>query len=172
MNFTAAHEFVDLEQLQLVTGDTGVDQSTGEPTFIWLPDINSEMAEKLSKAEFRFQIELGATEKPDLPVLRKQVENIANILMGKGVLEAFQAQGWLIDIGELFKKFLSMFPDTFQDTSKIIRRIQQMQQQIPGQVPGQGGGPANQQLLNQPPVNNADIISAQAGEKGPSVPIA
>ena len=165
-------QFVDLEEIELITGEQQYDETTGLSQFSWLPDIDSVMAEKLSKGEYRFGIELGATEKPDLPILRKQLEGLANILMGKGVMEAFQMQGFKINLAELLKRYLQMFPDVFKDIGKIIQPITQ---QTGGLIPPQGQGqpsgangatPANMQQLQANPPNTADIISSLGGEKG------
>jgi hypothetical protein len=94
-------QFVDLEEIELITGDTAFDDVTGTPRYSWLNPIDKNMREKLITGEYDFQIEVGSTQKPDLPVLRKQVENMVNILGGKGVLEAFAAQGYKIELAEI-----------------------------------------------------------------------
>jgi hypothetical protein len=166
-------QFVDLEEIQLITGDQGIDEVTGLPKFSWMPDIDSQLADKLSKGEYRFRIEVGSTEKPDLPVLRQQIERMGQILMGNGVLQAFQMQGYKINIAEIFKKYLQLYPDVFTDIGKVIQPIgPQTTGLMPPQAPPQGAGgpnnPYNQPNSAQPP-NPADIISAAAGEKGQGV---
>jgi len=173
-------QFVDLEELELITGDTAFDDVTGTPRFKWLDEINGNMKEKLITGEYDFQIEVGATQKPDLPVLRKQVENLVNILGGKGVLEAFAAQGYKIELAEIFKKYLQMFPDVFTNISKIIKPIQPAQQPMSpqqgagGQPQGTGGagiGAVPQQIQANTPTP-ADIMSSMGGEKGGQIPLA
>jgi hypothetical protein len=173
-------QFVDLEEIELITGDTAFDDITGTPRFSWLPDIDSDMKNKLITGEYDFQIEVGSTQKPDLPVLRKQVENMVNILGGKGVLEAFAAQGYKIELAEIFKKYLQMFPDVFTNISRIIKPIQQPQQamlpqpQQGGQPMGTGGagiGAVPQQRQANAPTP-ADIISSMGGERGGMMPTA
>lgn len=168
-------QFVDMEELQLVTGEAGIDETTGMQTFKWLPQIGGEINEKLIKGEYDFQIEVGSSQKPDLPVLRKQVENLMNILGQPGVLQAFQMQGYKIELAELLRRYLQLFPDVFKEISRIIKPIQP---NTPGllpteQPPGGGGGQgvAPQQRQSAPP-NTADIISSLGGEKGGQVPIA
>ncbi len=167
-------QFVDLEEIELITGDTAFDDVTGTPRFTWLAPIDSNMEDKLITGEYDFQIEVGSTQKPDLPVLRKQVENMVNILGGKGVLEAFAAQGYKIELAEIFKKYLQMFPDVFTNISRIIKPIQNPQQaMLPppesgGQPQGTGGagvGAVPQQRQANAPTP-ADIISSMGGEKG------
>lgn len=172
-------QFVDLEEIQLITGDTAYDDITGTPRYSWLNPIDGNMREKLITGEYDFQIEVGSTQKPDLPVLRKQVENMVNILGGKGVLEAFAAQGYKIELAEIFKKYLQMFPDVFTNISRIIKPIQQPMGMLPsgqppqGQPMGTGGaglGAVPQQIQSNPPTP-ADIISSMGGEKG-GIPVA
>jgi len=172
-------QFVDLEEIELITGDTAFDDVTGIPRYSWLNPIDRNIREKLITGEYDFQIEVGSTQKPDLPVLRKQVENMVNILGGKGVLEAFAAQGYKIELAEIFKKYLQMFPDVFTNISRIIKPIQIPQQaMLPppqgGQPMGTGGagvGVVPQQRQANPPTP-ADIISSMGGEKGGQIPLA
>jgi hypothetical protein len=175
-------QFVDLEEIELITGDTAFDDVTGTPRYSWLAPINGEIKNKLITGEYDFQIEVGSTQKPDLPVLRKQVENMVNILGGKGVLEAFAAQGYKIELAEIFKKYLQMFPDVFTNISRIIKPIQPPQQgmlpppqrQQGGQPMGTGGagiGAVPQQRQANAPTP-ADIISSMGGEKGGQIPLA
>ena len=169
-------QFTDLEEIQLITGERGIDEVTGLPKFSWMPDINSDIADNLKEGDYRFHIEVGSTEKPDLPILRKQVENLGNILMKPDVLMAFQQQGYKINIAEILKRYLMLFPDVFTDTGKIIQPITQNTQglipQMPPQGPGGGGtGVAPQQFQESPP-NMADIMSGIGGEKGGMMPLA
>jgi hypothetical protein len=174
-------QFVDLEKVELITGETAYDDVTGTPRYSWLEPIDKDMRYKLITGEYDQQIEVGSTQKPDLPVLRKQVENLVNILGGKGVLEAFAAQGYKIELAEIFKKYLLLFPDVFTNISRIIKPIQQAPTGIPqGQPPmgnpplgttGGGIGAVPQQVQKAPP-NPADIMSEIGGEKGGNIPIA
>ena len=172
-------QFVDLEEIELITGDTAFDDVTGTPRYSWLDPIDRLMQDKLITGKYDFQIEVGSTQKPDLPVLRKQVENMVNILGGKGVLEAFAAQGYKIELAEIFKKYLQMFPDVFTNISRIIKPIQTPQQaMLPppegGQPQGTGGagvGVIPQQRQANPPTP-ADIVSSMGGEKGGQIPLA
>ena len=61
-------QFVDLEEIELITGDTAYDDVTGTPRYSWLNPIDGGMKEKLITGEYDFQIEVGSTQKPDLPV--------------------------------------------------------------------------------------------------------
>ncbi len=163
-------QFVDLDELQLIVGERGIDDVTGLPKFSWLPDITSEMSDKLSKGEYRFKIDVTSIEKPDLPILRQQIERIAQLLIQDGVIQTFQMQGYKIELAEFAKAYLKLFPYVFIDIGKIIKPITQNTQGLmpPQQPQGQQGGPnnmANMPKSSQAP-NMADIISSAAGEKG------
>ncbi len=163
-------QFVDLDELQLIVGERGIDDVTGLPKFSWLPDITSEMSDKLSKGEYRFKIDVTSIEKPDLPILRQQIERIAQLLIQDGVIQTFQMQGYKIELAEFAKAYLKLFPYVFIDIGKIIKPITQNTTGLmPPQAPqGQQGGPnnmANMPKSSQAP-NMADIISSAAGEKG------
>jgi hypothetical protein len=166
-----ARQFVDFEEISLILGEQQVDNNTGMVQYSWMPDITSDIAGKLARGEYRFEIEVGSTEKPDLAILRKQVENFVNILGGKGVLEAIAAQGYKIELVEIIREYLKLFPDMFSNPGRIIKPIQQPM--MPGQ-PGAGGGAQGvrpQQRQANPPTS-ADLMSAVGGEKGGNVPIA
>jgi hypothetical protein len=173
--WSVVRQFVDLPEIQLITGERGIDETTGLPKFSWMPDINSKISDSLKEGDYRFRIEVGSTEKPDLPILRKQVENLANILMKPDVLVAFQQQGYKINLAEILKRYLYLFPDVFVDGGKIIQPItQQTQGLIPPQMPetrGGGGTGVRPQQFQEAPPNMADIISQIGGEKG-NVPLA
>ena len=82
-------QFVNLEEIELITGETAYDDVTGTPRYSWLNPIDKNMQEKLITGEYDFQLEIGSTQKPDLPMLRKQVENLVNIFGGRGILKTF-----------------------------------------------------------------------------------
>ena len=168
-------QFTDFEEIDLITGEQTVDPATQLPKYSWLPDIDSEMSANLAKGEYRFQIEVGTAERSELPILRKQIENLMNILGGQGVLEAISAQGFKIELVEVLKEYMGLFPNLFKNPGKIIKAVPPPPQPIPGQ-PGQPGGtpgqPANRQLQQSAAPNVADIVSAAAGEKGGQIPLA
>lgn len=166
-------KFVDLEEVQLITGDKGIDDVTGLPKFSWMPGIDSELAEKMRKGEYRFKIEVGALEKPDLPILRQQFERMGQLLAGNGVMLAFERQGYKIELAEIFKLYLKLFPDAILDPGKIIKPITPNTQGLlggqRGAPPQQGGAPPQFRQAPMNPPNIADILSGASGEKGQGV---
>jgi hypothetical protein len=100
---------------------------------------------------------------------------MVNILAKTDAIMLLQQQGYKIELAELLKRYLQLFPDVFKEPGKIIKSIGP---QTPGLIqpqmqPGGGQGPGQvpQQFQAAAP-NNADIISGAAGEKGQGIPIA
>ncbi len=164
-------QFVDLEEIQLISGEGVIDEATGMPKYNWMKPIDSELEEKLIKGEYSFKIDISSIEKPDLAVLRTQVERVGQLLAQQGVMQAFQQQGYKVNLAEFGKKYLTLFPYVFTDVGKIIQPIGP---QTTGLMPmGQPQGGPNTVSQNSPqPPNIADILSGQAGEKGQGVGIA
>jgi hypothetical protein len=159
-------QFTNFEEINLITGDQVIDEQ-GLTRYSWMPDIDSDMADKLAKGEYRFEIEVGAIEKPDLPILRKQIENMINIIGGKGVLEALAAQGWKVELVEILREYMNLFPDMFKIPGKIIKPLapqQQMAVQAQNQT-AQGAAVRPQQAQEQP-ASVSDVISSIGGERG------
>jgi hypothetical protein len=146
-------QFVELEELQLITGESGVDPVTGATTFSWLPDITSEMAEKLSKGEYRFEIAVGSTQKVDNALVTKRIENLISILARTDVIALIQQQGKKVDLAEILKLWLNNNPEVVRDSGKIIQDVgPQTQGLLPAQemLVGSGsGGNTNGSADNQ-----------------------
>ena len=164
-------QFVDMTQVSLITGEQAVDPQSGMAKYSWMPDITSNIAEKLATGEYRFDIEMGSTEKPDLPILRKQIENLVGVLGGEGTLQMIAQQGYRIELVEILREYLSLFPNMFKNPGRIIKPIQGPEQAGVMPPEQQGGGRPQAQPQGKPP-NMADIISGIGGEKGQNVPIA
>ncbi len=141
-------QFVDLDEIQLITGEKAVDER-GITRFNWLKDADSSA---LIKADLRFDIEVGSTQKPDVAVVRKQMENLLNILARTDVIALIQQQGSKVDIAELLRVYLKWFPEVIKDIGKIISPVQQGQQGVlaPDQIQAQlGVAPAGDTTLGQ-----------------------
>jgi len=48
-------QFVNLQELELITGESGVDPKTGSPKYNWLDDIDSNMSEQLTIGKYRLR---------------------------------------------------------------------------------------------------------------------
>ncbi len=166
-------QFVDLDEIQLITGEQATDEQ-GVPRFTWLKDADSDA---IAKAELRFQIEVGSTQKPDVAVVRKEFENFINILARTDVIALLQQQGTKVDLGELIRLHLKQFPEMIKDIGRIIKPIQtgaqgalsqeQVQAQL-GVAPagdttlGQVGAISNQQTPS--PTSMQEQIGGEAGQ--------
>ena len=171
-------QFVDLEQVHLLTGETGTsyEDESGLPKYSWLPDITTEVAEQLQNGEYRFQIEMTSVQRPNLEILRKQVENLITVLANPVITQGLASEGKRLDVAEGLRIALKLYPELISDPSRIIRPLstQPMIPQLPGaNLPSIGGIPPVQEALRQtPPPNTADLASAAAGEKGQGFPLA
>lgn len=154
-------QFVDLEKLELITGVSGIDPQTGFPTYNWIT-IDEERSSKMTEGEYDFEIEVGSTQKPDLSVLRKQFENLFSILARTDVITLMQQQGNKVDLAELLRMYLRMFPDAVKDIGKIIQKINQNTTGlVPPEQDGRGGTTNGSQF---------NALEAQSALPVPGVP--
>jgi len=161
-------QFVELEELEIITGENGINPETGQPLFSWLPEITIDVAEKLEKSNLRFQMEVGSSQRLDVGVVRKSIENLISILARTDVIALMQQQGKKVDLAEILKMWLQQSPEIFRDVSKII---QDVNQQTPGLIPqdivnqalggGQGGMTAGSDANAQRALEAAPAPSAQ-----------
>lgn len=132
-------QFVDFEELELINGETGVDDQ-GLPIYNWL-DVTPDKAERMITGGYDFNIELGSTQKPDLNVVRKQFENLFNILARSEVVQIMQQQGDKLVLSELLKMYLALFPEAVRDVGRILQKITpQTQGLLPEMMADQRGG--------------------------------
>lgn len=154
-------QFVDLEELELINGQTGVDESTGVPVYSWLT-VSPDMREKMLVGEYDFDIEVGSTQKPDLAVIRKQFENLFSLLARTDVIVLMQQQGDKIVLSELLRMYLNLFPEAVKDIGRIIQRIGPVTSGLVSMPVEQRGGTT--------PGSNFNALEAQAAQTVPSVP--
>lgn len=153
-------QFVDLEELELINGVTGTDDS-GSPIYTWMM-VDPARREKMIVGQYDFDIEVGSTQKPDLVLIRKQFENLFSILARTDVIVMMQQQGDKIVVSELLRMYLNLFPEAVKDIGRIIQKITpQTQNLIPPPV-DQGGGTTTG--------SNFNAMEAQAGQPVPSMP--
>ena len=170
-------QFVDLEKTQLITGEEAIDEQ-GVPRFKWMDEMNSE---ELAKAELRFQIEVGSSQKPDLSVIRKQFENFINLTARTDVVALLQQQGSNLFVAELMRLYLKLYPEMIKDIGRIIKPTgppgtpgqlspDQMQAQLAGLTPGGGPGQAGQrENLRTAPVETPTRMAEQVGGEAGAV---
>lgn len=161
-------QFANFQELQLITGESGVDQRTGQTLFNWLQDIDGPMSERLSMGNFRFNMIVGSTQRHDIATIRKQFENLINIISNSNAVMVAQQQGKKIDVGEFLKMYLSQFPEIIRDVGKIIQDITQQTQGLVQPEGGPGGQTAGsgmnalRSLQAQPPASSPGVLRQSA----------
>ena len=162
-------QFVDLEDLELITGEAITDPETGMKRFSWYPKVDAAMNQRLQRGDYRFQLEVGSTQRPNLEIVRAQFENMMRALMNPAVTQGLALEGKRLSASELIRQWFRFYADYgLQDTSKAVVPVvdPNMQQALMnyGQPP-QTNGSSRSRLTGAVP-NQADLISQAAGEKG------
>ena len=154
-------QFVELEDLELINGQTGIDEITGMPIYNWLT-VDADKSLKMQVGDYDFDIEVGSTQKPDLGVVRKQFENLFSILARTDVITLMQQQGDKVVLSELLRMYLNLFPEAVKDVGRIVQKITpQTNNLIPPPV-DKGGGTT--------PGSNFNAMEAQAAQRVPTMP--
>ena len=155
-------QFVPLEELQIITGESGIDPETGNPIYTWLPDVDSEMSQKLAEGQYRFDLEVASTQKVDSELIGKRIENLINILSNPNVIAIMQQQGKRVDVAEVLRIWLRNNPEIVRDESRIIQDIND---NTKGLVDDQSilGGPGGQTQGSQ-----TNELRAQRSEPAPT----
>ena len=153
-------QFVDLEELDLINGVTGYDETTGAPKYTWL-SIGPDQAERMAIGDFNFEIEVGSTQRAEQSVIRKQFENLFSILARSDVIMLMQQQGDKVVLSELLKMYVRLFPEAIADVGKIIQKITPETSGLIPPEPGPGGTTSG---------SNFNQLEAQAGQATPDMP--
>ena len=139
-------QFVDLPTVELITGESGVDQQTGLVKYTWLPEINEDIDERLRLGNFRFNTEVSSTQKANTALIMKRIEDLLNILARTDVIALMQQQGKKVDLAEVLRMLLRQMPEVVTDVGKIIQDITQTTngtltpEMLMGQLAGGGQG--------------------------------
>ncbi len=139
-------QFVDLPTVELITGESGVDQQTGLVRYTWMPEINEEIDERLRYGNFRFNTEVSSTQKANTALIMKRIEDLLNILARTDVIALMQQQGKKVDLAEVLRMLLRQMPEVVTDVGKIIQDITQntngtlTPEMLMGQLAGGGQG--------------------------------
>ena len=164
-------QFQDLEDIDLEQ-ETGIpDPVTGITSTKWYPPIDTARAQRLKKNKFKFHIEVGSIQKPNLEIVRAQFEQFVRALMEPQVTNGLALEGKRLSASEIIKQWTKFFAEYgFQDTGKMVVPVEDTNQQAAllryGQKP-EGSMSENANAVRSP--NRADLISAAAGEKGQGV---
>lgn len=166
-------QFADLEDIDLEQEASLLDPQTGLSSTQWYPPIDTERAVRLKAARFRFHIEIGSMQKPNLEIIRMQWSQFVQQLMEPVVTQGLALEGKRLSASEIIRQtglFFSEYGLQSGISKIVVPIVDPMQQQSlmnygmkPAAQPGQNG------LTGAVP-NRADIVSAAAGEKGQGVP--
>lgn len=118
-------QFVEFEELELITGESGIDPQTGMVLYNWLPSITGETGLELRTGMYRFRTEVGSTQKADSALIIKRIEDLLNILARTDVIALMQQQGKKVDLAEVLRMLLRQMPEVVKDISKIIQDVTQ-----------------------------------------------
>src|SRR3990167_2409480 len=161
-------QFVELEELEIITGESGINPKTGQPTYTWLVDIDSVMSEKLIEGQYSFDIEVGSTQKVDSALITKRIENLISILGRTDVIALMQQQGKKVDLAEILRLWLQNNPEIVRDVSRIIQDVgPNTQGLLPAQEILMGGGQGGPTAGSA--TNEVRALRAQPVPSNPSI---
>ena len=166
-------QFQDFTEVDLVQQSGIPNPQTGIETTSWYPPIDEARSQRLKSTRFRFHIELGSIQKPNLEIVRSQFEAFARALMEPVVTQGLALEGKRISAEEVIRQWSRFFSEYgMSRIEKIVVPVvdEQMRQNLLnfGQKPKQVNGNGQQKLAGSVP-NMADLISSVAGEKGQGV---
>ena len=162
-------QFQDLTEIDLVQQSGIPNPKTMMETTSWYPAIDAAREARLKATRFQMHLELGSIQKPNLEIVRAQLEQFFRALMEPVVTQGLALEGKRISVEEAIKQWTRYFSEYgMTRLEKIIVPVadEGMRQNLMNF--GQPSGTAtngNGQLAGSVP-NRADMISAAAGEKG------
>ena len=164
-------QFQDFEEIDLVQEAPLLNPQTGLSSVQWYPPIDAQRSARLKSSRFRFHIEVGSIQKPNLEIIRAQFENMMRVFLEPPVTQGLALEGKRLSVSEAIRQWSRFFSEYgLTDANKIVVPIQDpmMQQALLnyGQKPEQAGGNGQAQQLTGAAPNMADMISRVAGEKG------
>ena len=160
-------QFQDFEDASLAQESGLLDPATGIQSVQWYPPIDAERAARLKSTKFKFTLEVGSMQKPNLEVVRQQFMELARIFMEPAVSNGLALEGKRLSASEIIRQ-LGKFYEEYGLTEGMNKMVVPVQDQALlealktyGQKPSANGG---EQLQATP--TPAGLISAAAGEKG------
>ena len=164
-------QFQDFTEIDLLQ-QTGIpNPQTGIETSAWYPAIDADRSQRLKSTRLRFHLEVGSIQKPNLEIVRAQLEQFFRALMEPVVTQGLALSGKRVDVEEAIRQWMRYFAEYgFPRLEKIIVPIvdEQLRQQLMGFTGTPSSSNGNGQLAGAVP-NRADLISAAAGEKGQGI---
>ena len=160
-------QFQDLTEIDLVQQSGIPNPQTGMETTSWYPAIDDVRAARLKSSRFKVHIEVGSIQKPNLEIVRAQLEQFFRALMEPVVTNGLALEGKRISVEEAIRQWSRYFAEYgLTRLEKLVVPVQDeaMRQALLnyGQKPEAVNG--NGQVATAPTM--ADLISKAAGEKG------
>ncbi len=163
-------QFQDLEDISIEQETSLLNPQSGLSETQWYPPIDGARAARLKAARFRFSIEVGSIQKPNLEVIRTQFENFVRALMEPPVTNGLALEGKRLSASEIIRQWGLFFSDygLANGIGKMVVPIVDPAQQAAllnyGQKPSANGG--QNRLAGQVP-NMADMMSSEKGQATP-----
>ena len=168
-------QFQDFTEIDLVQQAGISNPQTGIESTSWYPPIDEARNARLKATRFKFHLELGSIQKPNLEIVRAQLEQFFRTLMEPAVTQGLALEGKRISAEEAIRQWSRYFQEYgMTRLEKVIVPVadETMRQSLMNYTgkpqPGVNG---NGRLAGSVP-NMADLTSAAAGEKGQGVPLA
>jgi hypothetical protein len=159
--------FQDFSGASLIKEAGIPDPMTGMTNTAWFPPIDPLQAERLRKNKYKFHIEVGSMQKPNLEIVRAQFAEFMRNLMEPVVTQGLALEGKRLSASEAIKQWSKFFAESgFQDLSKLVVPVNDpmQQQNLMNYGMPRKNGEQNGNGMNPP--NRSDMISAAAGERG------
>ena len=169
-------QFQDFTEIDLVQQVGVPNPATGMETTSWYPPIDEARNQRLKQTRFQFHIELGSIQKPNLEIVRAQLEQFFRALMEPVVTQGLALEGKRISVEESIRQWSRYFAEYgLTRLEKILVPIvepgmREALMSYTGKPPTGANPNGNGQLAGSVP-NRADMVSAAAGEKGQGVPL-
>ena len=167
-------QFQDFTEVDLVQQAGIPNPQTGMETTNWYPAIDEARNQRLKATRFQFHLEVGSIQKPNLEIVRAQLEQFFRALMEPVVTRGLALEGKRISVEEAIRQWTRYFAEYgLTRLEKIIVPIvepglRESLMGFTGKPPTAQNG--NGQLAGSVP-NRADMVSAAAGEKGMGTPL-
>ena len=164
-------QFQDFTEVDLVQQAGIPNPQTGMETVRWYPEIDEARNQRLKATRYQFHLEVGSIQKPNLEIVRSQLEVFFRALMEPVVTQGLALEGKRISVEEAIRQWTRYFSEFgLTRLEKILVPITEpgLKEQLmafTGKPPTGTNGNGNGNLTGAVP-NRADIISAAAGEKG------
>ena len=165
-------QFVDLEQLQLITGEPMQSQQ-GVLQYNWIA-IDENMKEKLIEGEYSFDIEVGSAQRPNIEIIRQQASNLVRDMFNPVVEQTLTAEGSHLNHTELLRGLLKLMPEFIKNPERVLQQATPAQaeigvmQQLQGLQPSERGGSLENAQGNVPrsPPTATTMQEEVMGEQG------